>query len=235
MVTVGYADSTTIPTVTVANNFFYWNNPLSGMVACGLSFEQSHTCSYLVYNNVFSLNTSGMGGTGVESDYGNDYTISLRYYNNTIFNTYHDPLSGGASCFNIGFLNGNNIDTLIMKNNVFTSNDNIFYFWEDGATNSITNVTYIDIDYNRYYSRDPLQTFFYDAVKGYKSFSYWQGLGYDVHSSESSIKFKNEYGSNILDYSIVGGSENGISLAPLFWTDILGKVRTSWKEGALEQ
>jgi hypothetical protein len=212
--------------MTIANNILTFLNE-SATQGQGIYCDGMHSNSFLVYNNIITMITQNTSFVVYNGD--GTHSSSIRLFNNTI-------VGGGTD--EGGFDFGNNIDTLIMKNNIMeldsANNFNIQFI----GTGGLAAITYKDIDYNQYYRPGSGVTFWDGSAVIH--WTKWQALGYDTHGSDIAAIFANKWGTNIVDYILSTGSigiDAGTDLSAIFTTDIRSVKRllgAAWDRGAVE-
>ena len=232
LIQIGLSGSASNLQTVIANNFFYYDPPLSTAVGNGVNVSGSYGDRYLIYNNVFVMHTALSACAITMYRYDGSKHLSARIYNNTIV-TNMTP--AGA----ITFISA--LDTVIIKNNIVVHDSGAReYLGFSGA--SINSTTYKDIDYNHYWSHNPSggDPYIKDSTNHSVSWNTWKGWGYDAHSDTGVVSFANLLGTNVTDYEPTAGSnciDTGTPIS-IFDTDIEGTLRpqrSAWDKGAFER
>ena len=229
------------PKITISNNFFYCDVPVTGM-NCAIYGWSSSYLSWNIYNNV--VHWAGPGarllsiGRDMYVDSSTvDYRASVRMFNNTMY--VNNPNVSTALAFlgqtDNGIGRGWFVDTLIMKNNLIRTPE-VDYMYVLGHAAADYNAMYKDLSNNYYYEES--SGGYHILGDTYYTLPQWQALGYDTNSVYTPIAFVDVDGQNITDYVTTTGRDLGIDLSaefPFLATDILGNPRTgSWDVGAIE-
>lgn len=187
---------------TIANNYMLYDSPTAVSAVTAFYYSGCHSNRLLIYNNVIMQTPYQIDGLEITGSSG--YHLSVRLYNNTIVSK--------ATIGHSMWL-GNYTDTLDMKNNIimmYNTQNNMLGFSGTGF-NAIASKS---IDYNQYYSGS--RAIYMEDVSSTYSWSTWQGMGYDTHSSTSAANFAKLWGDNVTDYKLAAGSagiDNGTTVA----------------------
>lgn len=212
--------------MTIANNFMMYDNNTTTH-AQSVYMEDMGSNRILYYNNIIVMN--GIKNRGFVCDGINEsVNLSIRAFNNTHIKDGHSSTLFWAT----------NIDTLIMKNNIFYS-DSLVHSMILLGIDSLNEIDYIDVDYNHYYTSEGLEgsNLFRSKWGSSLSWTEWQTLGYDANGDTGSISFTNLWGTDILDYLTTTGRDTGVDLSGYFTTDIRSVIRpqgAAWDKGAVE-
>ena len=208
----------------IANNLFYFNK--DAVAANCISVQEPYTSRYLIYNNIISLHSKGMGGIYCGSG-SSSYDVSLRIFNNSIIT----ERTTGNNDVAVTIGESGYPDTLIIRNNIMVND----YAEMLGIYTPLSSINYLDVDFNYYDSVDRAGLLIY-ANSSYLNFAQWQALGHDANSTVNSTTFIDIKGLDLADYITESGRNLGVSLSSYFTTDILGNPRTgTWDMGAIEQ
>jgi hypothetical protein len=213
---------------TIANNIFIHCQTSPDSLCEGIYMTEMLLNRMLVYNNIITgVSTANFPflyyGTSTYN------TGSVKYYNNTFY----------GSGINDNGVQVGLIDTFYMKNNItFFNNSGGSWYSLGFIHGSSSSITVKEIDYNQYYRANG--SFSISDNGAGLSWTAWQSLGYDLHSSTSAVTFANKGGYSIADYKLVSGSagiDAGTDLSKYFTTDIIGTTRpqgSAFDRGALE-
>lgn len=207
-----------ISDMKIYNNQFYgdwtFTSPSTGTTA--FVYIEDKCVNAQVYNNSGTYSSAAVDGILSRFIYAKGTSSGSgghRFYNNTFRGTNPGPYSG------IELVGNPNCD---IKNNIFS---NIRYVYAiDAASQSGTTIDYNNAQY--------LDSTAVGAVAGtQKSWTQWQGLGYDQHGIHADPKFVS---SSVLSLQSTSPSKGtGTSLTGYFLTDITGAYRsTPWDMGA---
>jgi len=175
--------------VTSIHDNFLLQNPPSYINQTAGMFLNSLDGDYQIHNNIL-VNTAGtwnhmiyLGNNGVTTRH-----ITANVTNNTIV------LNNGLM---YPFETKGVYSASFRNNKIYKPAGDHAIFIRD--TNTI-----LDIDYNHYYLKSTtLKQVSFGSVS--KSWSEWQNMGYDLHSTIGPFSFVNIWGTNPEDYKIVSG------------------------------
>lgn len=216
-------------TFTISNNLIIDTNP-QGTSWNNLIYNHQNptdpASELLIYNNILvhRKEVTGIGAMGLGRA-SLDPAITAKVFNNTMIIKGSNP----------GLFTIWGADSMFFANNLCVVDTNI-----NGHLNINAPTVIGYCDYNLYAEyggyEDYLAT--YSVTR---TFSEWQGLGYDVNSDTANsnlITFVNKYGLDKADYYTTAGRDMGVDLSaeyPFLAYDILGNPRTgAWDIGALE-
>ena len=169
--------------MTIADNIMIYDNDTSS-AGQGIYLEAMLQNRYLFYNNIIVMNTS-MNQMIKFNNSNGTYPQSIYLFNNTLLAT------NTAGDWNQG-LWVNYADTLVVKNNFIMSYDSTRILMELGY-NSLSDLGYIDIDYNQYLARNFIAgvngTFEGSVYGTHRTWDEWQAAGYDANSDTGSVSF----------------------------------------------
>lgn len=159
------------------NNRFYGNFTLSGGAMTAMFFAEGAIKNLLICNNdiAFTTPTSRVfDGLIVFSSYNNSSFGPVEIYNNSLV-----CVAPATQCTAAMVHTSTGAKNITMKNNIIATSDINPIWIEDSA-----DVDTFTSDYNLWMGRGstPLK-----LVNTYYSYDDWQGLGYDTHSSLSTI------------------------------------------------
>ena len=206
----------------ITNNVFVANG---ATIHAAIYTSSMYSNRILIANNIFmSLSVpESYSEIYLDANRGDSYDHRVYVLNNTIYDNgkFSYPINVSP-----------NLDTLLIENNIIYTNSNYILRMLSGT---MATVDYKVVNYNRYYHNGG-SCYFYENG-GARTFSTWQGNGYDANSSTSSFSFDKAGGTSISDYT-PDFSNTGTDLHEYFRNDILMNDRpksSGWDMGAIEQ
>ncbi len=208
---------------------------------------------FLIYNNIFvNKEEISAGGIFMYESRGNEFSTSLRFFNNTFITKGDAATNPEDGLYSTGgALTLDQLDTLLIKNNLLVCDTGVKGFMFLGSFTP----AYFDIDNNIYAADDyNAESFAYNFNGVVKTWDQWRALQNtngsfrDANSDTmkaDAVIFENKYGYLATDYRTLTGVGQGADLSveypellaehPDIAYDILGNPRgSSWDIGAVQ-